>query len=66
MYAKYQRLKIIVCAHLSTLLLSLQSKKYPVTVRSVGLSVVLCSFNSEYIKRELKLIVVTGIPQKIP
>jgi hypothetical protein len=59
-------LKIMVCAHLSTSLLSLQSKKYPVTVRTVGLSVVLCSFHSEYIKRELKLIVVTGIPQNIP
>ena len=56
----------MVCAHLSTLLLSLQSKKYPVTVGYVRLSAVLCSFHSEYIKRELKLNVVTGIPQNIP
>lgn len=50
-------LKIMVCAHLSTLLLSLQSKKHPVTVRSVRLSAVLCSFHSEHIMRELKLTV---------
>jgi len=56
----------MVCAHLSTLLLSLQSKKYPLTVRSVGQWVLVPSFHSEYIKRELKLIVVTGIPQNIP
>jgi hypothetical protein len=59
-------LKIMVCAHLSTLLLPLQSKKYPVIVGSVVLADVLCSFHSEYIKRELILIVVTGIPQNIP
>ena len=56
----------MVCSHLSTFLLSPQSKKYAVKVRSVGLSAVLCSFHSEYIKTELKLTVVTGIPQNIP